>query len=68
MANHHTLSPSAQGDRDEIWTYKLNHWGTALTECYVGPLKQQIEVVAAQLRGASGAKNIPPAPISGSIV
>jgi toxin ParE1/3/4 len=48
MTGRYTLSPRAQGDLDEIWTYTVNRWGTEQAEFYIRQIGRNIETVAAQ--------------------
>ena len=48
MSGRHTLSPRAQGDLDEIWTYTVKRWGTDQAKFYIRQIGPNIETVAAQ--------------------
>jgi toxin ParE1/3/4 len=48
MTGHFTLTPRAQGDLNEIWTYTVRRWGTDQAEFYIRQIGQNIETVAAQ--------------------
>jgi toxin ParE1/3/4 len=46
----YVLSPRAQGDLEEIWTYTVDRWGSEQAEIYLRQLKSAIEAVAADPR------------------
>jgi toxin ParE1/3/4 len=48
MIGRYVLSPRAQGDLDEIWTYTVKHWGIGQAMIYLRQIGQHIEIVAAQ--------------------
>ncbi len=39
------LSPRAQLDMDDIWSYTLTRWGTKQAECYTRQLYQQMQII-----------------------
>jgi toxin ParE1/3/4 len=42
------ISPRAQGDLDEIWTYTTKRWGIDQAEFYIREIGKRIEAVAAR--------------------
>jgi toxin ParE1/3/4 len=48
VTDRYVLSPGAQSDLDDIWTYTEDKWGIDQAELYIRQLRQHIETVAAQ--------------------
>ena len=48
MTGRYTLSPRAQGDLDEIWTYTETRWGIEQAEFYTHQIEHDIRTIAAQ--------------------
>ena len=48
MTSRYTLSPRAQGDLDEIWTYTVKRWGVDQAELYIRQIGRHIMAIAAQ--------------------
>jgi toxin ParE1/3/4 len=42
----YVLSPRAQADVDEIWTYTADQWGDAQAERYVRDFRRALETIA----------------------
>ena len=45
--NRYVLSPRAQSDLEEIWSYTESRWGFDQAETYIRELQRHIETVAA---------------------
>ena len=43
----YVLSPRAQADLDDIWTFTTNRWSAAQAELYIRQIQSDIETVAA---------------------
>ena len=48
MTGQYIISPRAQGDLDEIWTYTTKRWGVDQAEIYIREIGKHIEAVAAR--------------------
>ena len=47
MTGRYTISPRAQRDLDEIWTYTVKHWGIDQAEFYIREIGTRIAAAAA---------------------
>lgn len=47
MTGRYTLSPRAQGDLDEIWTYTEKRWGIDQAEFYTSQIGRDVVTIAA---------------------
>jgi toxin ParE1/3/4 len=47
MTGRALLSPRAQRDIDDIWTYTAEHWGTQQAAIYVCQIGQHMALIAA---------------------
>jgi toxin ParE1/3/4 len=48
MTGRYVLSPRAQLDLDEIWSYTESRWGIDQAEIYTRQLWQHVKIIAAQ--------------------
>jgi toxin ParE1/3/4 len=54
------LSPAAQSDLDEIWTYSADRWGAARADRYIRDLIGAVEKIAAEKRRGRACDDIRP--------